>query len=345
MIRKLFSLVLVTVLLVMVLPVTTAQEELPTIAQLVEQQALLEGEEAEFTILLAALQAADPVFLERLSDPEIVAATFTTVFAPTDAAFLALFETLGLEPGAVLADSALVNTVLSYHVLPGIFTAADLAARDGAYWGTFAPHTALQVTLDGETVLLDESQVIAADLPAQSGIVHVIDKVLVPDTLGAEMAMDEMPEETLYDLLQSREEFSYFLEAMDLLGFQLDLQVTRYTLFLPTNDVFDAFLEAQGITKDELFANTDTITPVLFYHFLSGEFNSTDLANMAGMMTEDSPLVFGTQQPGTFMTLSISDEGVVIDPETVSANVVEADIQAANGVIHVIDQILLPSGS
>ncbi|MBZ0306630.1 MAG: fasciclin domain-containing protein [Anaerolineae bacterium] len=322
---------------VLVFPAAAQEETPPTIGQLVSDRAASE-DAPQFTILLEALKVADQRFIERLSDPDMVAATFTTVFAPTDDAFTALLEEMQMTPEDLLANPDLVNEVLAYHILPGIFAAENFAARETALYGTFVPHTALTITSDGETIQVNDATVVEADIPALNGMVHVIDKVLLPASLDDETALmvdEELP--TIYEILQSREDFSYFLELMDMMGFQTDLMVTNYTLFLPTNDVLDAFFTQVGVTKEDLFANTDTITPVAFYHFLSGTFTAEDLM----LMSEEGELVFGTQQPGTFMTITVDGETVKAD----AAAVTEADIMAKNGVIHVIDTVLLPSGS
>jgi uncharacterized surface protein with fasciclin (FAS1) repeats len=340
--RKVALLLVIALLTLTALPLAQAQEETPpTIGQIVMDSAS-NADEPQFTILLAALQAADPAFLDRVSNPDTIAATFTTVFAPTDEAFLAAFDALGVTPADVLADPDLLNSVLAYHVMPGIFTAENFAARSGALYGTFYPHFPLTITVEDDgTVKADNATVITADIAALNGIIHVIDSVLLP-MMGEDMMEGEMMEEptqSIYEILQSREDFSIFLEAMDMMGFQTDLSITPYTLFIPTDAVFNAFFESAGVTKEELLANTDTITPILFYHFLAGEFHAADIVTLAEAGEEGA--VFGTQQPGTFMTLTLDGESVKIDG---AATVVEADILATNGVIHVIDSILLPSG-
>lgn len=334
--RKLPLFLLVLVLMTgLALPTSAQDETPPTISEIVAERAA-DPDNPEFTVFAEALKVADQRFVDRLSDPDIVAATFTTLFIPTDEAFTALLETMQMTPEDMLGNTQLLNEVLAYHILPGIFAAENFAASESALYGTFTPHTALTITYDGENVKVDNATVVEADITALNGIIHVIDQVLLPATLGMEApAMDEEPP-TIYEILQSREDFSYFLELMDMMGFQTDLMVTNYTLFLPTNEVLDAFFEQVGVTKDDLFANTDTITPIAFYHFLSGTFTAEDLV----LIAEEGGAVFGTQQPGTFMTVTIDGESVKVDAATVT----EADIIAKNGVIHVIDTVLLPSG-
>ncbi len=178
--RKLF--ILVVVALFAVVP-AFAQDAEPTIAEIVV--ASTEAETPEFTVLLAAVGAADPGFLETLSDPE----ANVTVFAPTDAAFTAALEALGLTAEELLANTDLLNTVLAYHVVPGSFDAAAVVGLDGAYLGTTLRGQALAIMVDGESVMVNDSTVVAADVMASNGIVHVIDAVLVPEM--GEMAESE----------------------------------------------------------------------------------------------------------------------------------------------------------
>ena len=127
-----FIVLLAALAAVLVLTLSPAAAQEPTIADIVVQSA--SGDPAEFTILLAAVQAADPSILAALSDPT----ASLTVFAPTDAAFERLLSRLGISASDLLSDTALLNDVLLYHVLPGEYDAATLFARANAPWpGTY----------------------------------------------------------------------------------------------------------------------------------------------------------------------------------------------------------------
>ncbi len=173
--RKFVMLLLAVAMALAVLP-AAAQE--PTIADIVVASA--EGDPAEFTILLAAVQAADPSILAALSDPN----ASLTVFAPTDEAFEVLFDELGMTADEVLADTALLNDVLSYHVLPGEYDSAALFAAANSDWpGTYIQTlqgTYLEFTDDEGSLIVDDAWVSAADIQASNGIVHVIHRVLLP---------------------------------------------------------------------------------------------------------------------------------------------------------------------
>lgn len=148
--KKLFTVfALFAVLALSVIP-AFAQDEPGTIADIVV--ASTEAETPEFTVLLAAVAAADPMFLEALSSEGS-----WTVFAPTDAAFTALLEELGLTAEELLANTDLLNAVLAYHVVPGAFDAASVVALDGAVIGTLLPEMPLAISVMGESVMVNAS--------------------------------------------------------------------------------------------------------------------------------------------------------------------------------------------
>ena len=153
-----------------------------TIAEIVVESA--GAETPEFATLLAAVSAADPAVLELLSNPEAE----LTVFAPTDAAFAAVGEeTLG----AVLADQALLTSILQYHVMVGKIYSTDVATvieenmeavmGDGVELPTALEGVSVVLTANeaGE-VFLNDSQIVVTDIDAANGVIHVIDAVLLP---------------------------------------------------------------------------------------------------------------------------------------------------------------------
>lgn len=147
--------------------------ELDTIADIVIASATTE-EDAEFTTLLAAVQAADPAVVELLSDSSAA----LTVFAPTDAAFAAVE---GLED--IVADTELLTAILSYHVFPGVvysFDIPELLDDMGAVEIEMADGSAATIAVTEEGVFINEAEVIITDIEASNGTIHVIDAVIVP---------------------------------------------------------------------------------------------------------------------------------------------------------------------
>ena len=126
----------------------------------------------DFTVLVAAVTAAGLV--ETLSGPGPF-----TVFAPTDAAFAEALEALDMTAEQLLADTETLTTILTYHVVSGKVLAADVVTLDGQDVETVAGPT-VNVKVDGSTVMINDATVTAADIMASNGVIHVIDKVLLP---------------------------------------------------------------------------------------------------------------------------------------------------------------------
>jgi len=156
---------------------------------------------SDFTVLVQAIEAAGLV--EALSAPGPF-----TVFAPTDAAFTALLEALGMTAEELLANTELLTSVLLYHVVAGSANAADLT--NGQTLTTLAGLD-LTVTIDGATVMINNATVIVADIATSNGVIHVIDTVLLPTevteiaTSSVEMteeAMVEMTEEAMVEMTE-----------------------------------------------------------------------------------------------------------------------------------------------
>ncbi len=158
-------------------PVTAAPTVAPTTteATMSEQPGTIVDVAAaagDFSVLVEAVQAAGLV--ETLSGPGPF-----TVFAPTDAAFADALTALGITKEQLFADTAKLKTILTYHVVAGEVMAADVMSMDGKDVPTVAGPT-VKVTIDGSTVMINDAKVTAADIAASNGVIHVIDKVLLP---------------------------------------------------------------------------------------------------------------------------------------------------------------------
>jgi uncharacterized surface protein with fasciclin (FAS1) repeats len=108
-----------------------------------------------------------------------------TVFAPTDAAFGAAFEALGVTAADVLADQANLTSILLYHVLPGSFSAETViavasAAPEGVKVATLLPGTTVTITVVDGAVKVNDATVVTPDVAATNGVIHVVDGVLLP---------------------------------------------------------------------------------------------------------------------------------------------------------------------
>jgi transforming growth factor-beta-induced protein len=158
----------------------------------------------------------------------------------------------------------------------------------------------------------------------------------VDPTTTAGMADEEMGE-TVADVVVANDDFSTLLaavEAAGLTGALADPDATL-TVFAPTNAAFDAALADLGITADELLADTETLTAILTYHVLGDVVTSSDIV-AAG--TEEIPV---ETLSGAQLIVVLTDDGNVTFQDQ-SATVTTADVDASNGVIHIIDAVLLP---
>ena len=158
-------------------------------------------------------------------------------------------------------------------------------------------------------------------------------------TTTAEMTSttEAMMGDTVLDVAVGNEDFSTLVAAVQAAGLEdalADPEAT-HTVFAPTNEAFDAALESLGLTAEELLADTETLATILTYHVLGDVVTSSDIA-AAG--TEEIPV---DTLAGEELVVVVGDDGTVGFADQ-TATVVTADIEASNGVIHVIDAVLLP---
>jgi uncharacterized surface protein with fasciclin (FAS1) repeats len=271
--------------------------------------------DARFSILVEAVVAAD--LAGTLSAPGPF-----TVFAPTNDAFAALLAELGVTKDQLLADKALLTSVLTYHVLPAqVLRAAVPAGQaiDTVQGGIFkidAVGSDLVVT-DGRN---RTAKITATDLVASNGVIHVIDRVILP------------ADKTVVETAQSLPDFSILVEAVVAANLQGTLSGTGpFTVFAPTNEAFAALLTELGVTKDELLADVPLLTRVLTYHVVSGR-----------VLKGGVPVgpAIATVEGGTF---TVDASLAITDQRGRSAGIVATDVLASNGVIHVVDKVILPA--
>jgi uncharacterized surface protein with fasciclin (FAS1) repeats len=309
---------------------------------------------ADLSTLVAAVQAADPAFLQTLTD----ANANVTVFAPTNAAFADLLKNLNMSAEQLLGNKALLDVVLAYHVVPAKFDAAAVSKLDGALVGTMLPENALTIKVADGKVMVNDSTVTAADVMASNGIVHVIDKVLVPaDAAKLAEQMSAMMEATADSMAASPKsiaetvvasttaatpEFKTLLAAVQAADPAVLATLSgagQYTVFAPTDAAFAAALKSLNTTADALLADQANLTNILLYHVVPGKFSAATVIAAAGASADGVKVA--TLLPGTTVTLKVVDGKVKVNDATVAA----PDVAVSNGVVHVIDSVILPPKS
>lgn len=273
-----------------------------------------------------------------------------TVFAPTNDAFTELLNQL--DDFDTLADfntdeeRAILTSILTYHVVAGV--AANSTDLSNGMMVTTVQGEDLTINIDGDVFIDDateiDAKVVIADVEASNGVVHVIDKVLLPQAIIDALNGEEMPEEngTLVDIVVATEPLS-LLEAAVI---KADLAATLssdgpFTVFAPTDDAFVALLEVLGddynsIDDFDTDEEIDLLKNILLFHVIAAEVKSTDLA--AGQVAT-------AFENNSVEIISSGDTFVIGDASDTNANITAVDIMASNGVAHTIDKVLLPQAA
>lgn len=258
-----------------------------------------------FKTLAAALGAAELVETLKGEGP-------FTVFAPTDEAFAKLPEgtvaTL-LKP----ENKGLLTGILTYHVVPGKVMAKQVVGLKGA---KTVNGQRVDIRVDGSTVKLDGATVVTTDIVCDNGVIHVIDSVILP------------ADKTIPATAQAAGKFNTLLAAATAAGLAEVLgQEGPFTVFAPTDEAFGKLPEGtvQSLLKPE---NKQKLVDILKYHVVSGRVYSEDAISAKSAKTLQ----------GASIAISVSDAGAKVN----GAKLIATDVDASNGVIHIIDAVLLP---
>jgi len=247
-----------------------------------------------------------------------------TVFAPTNTAFSALLSSLGVSKLTDLPSSA-VKDILLYHVVAG--EVRSTAVTTGYvpsslnYAGSNFPVSLFTNTSSG--VKVNEARVTTADVSADNGVVHIIDKVLVPPTV-VNHALNNPNFSTLVAALTRSDLGVDYVSVLSGTG--------PFTVFAPTNSAFAALLTELNVA-DLNAIDAATLNKVLQYHVVAN-------ANVRSASLTDGQVVgtFGGQN----LTIDLDGGAKIVDANNRTANIIAVDVQATNGVIHAIDKVILP---
>lgn len=285
------------------------------------------AEAGGLSYLLAAATKA-----ELADDLSASTAAGLTVFAPTNAAFNTLATQLGFADGpalvAALPKEALAS-ILSYHVLPTKKVASALVSG-GATQDTIYPFegaaTKLNLTTTSGVVIKDaaltDAKVTTADVAATNGVVHIIDKVLVPPGVL-----------NVVQMAQANPAFSTLVSSVVKANLAATLSgAGPFTVFAPTNPAFEAIATTvAGLTDAQL-------TTVLTYHVLGSQVLSKDLGPVLG-----TPVATVATQTITINAGTPPVIATITDTTAAPATITAVDVRASNGVIHVVDKVLIPT--
>ena len=262
-------------------------------------------EAGKFKTLATALTAAG--LIDAVSGPGPF-----TVFAPTDDAFAKVpKETLEmlLKP----ENKEKLKAVLTYHVVPGKVMAKDVVGLKGA---KSLNGQRIDVKVDGGKVSVDGANVVATDIACTNGVIHVIDSVILP-------ASDNIPA-----VATKAGKFSTLLAAAKAAGLVDALSGEKaLTVFAPTDEAFGKLPKGtvESLLKPE---NKEKLKAILLYHVVEGRVYSEDALKAKSAATLQ----------GGKVEITVKDGAAYVN----GAKILATDVDAGNGVIHVIDSVILP---
>ncbi len=255
-----------------------------------------------------------------------------TVFAPTDRAFKALKKNDPALYQKVASDKTLLKAVLTYHVvgkrIPAV--AATAAAKKGLKVKTVQGERIALSFKGGKIVLNGTARVVTPDVNASNGVIHAIDAVLVPPSLTQAPA----PTQSIVEIAAGNPAFSTLVSLVQKAGLVAAISSPGpFTVFAPTNAAFEKLAAAAPATYQAVLADPALLTKVLTYHVVAGAIESDQAIAVAKQNGSVNAL------QGEPISLSIKDGKLTLNG---SSTVVIADILATNGVIHVIDTVIVP---
>lgn len=271
--------------------------------------------DSRFSILVEAVQAAG------LADT-LSGSTQVTVLAPTNDAFAALLAELGVSKDQLISNKTLLQTVLKYHVLSGRVPSNALPIGKavtpvgGGFFKIDRTGSNLMV-MDGRN---RTSKIVQQDIQASNGLIHAVDRVLLP------------ADKNIVQTAIANPDFSVLVEAVTAAGLVDSLAGTGpFTVFAPTNAAFSSLLAELGLTKAQLLEDKALLSKVLTYHVVSGLILKAEVPLNAPVKTVEGE------------TFTVGADLAITDQRSRRANIVATDTLTSNGVIHLLDKVILPS--
>jgi uncharacterized surface protein with fasciclin (FAS1) repeats len=266
----------------------------------------------QFSTLVAALTKAELVSTLQGTGP-------FTVFAPNNAAF----TKAGITSLDGLSKEAL-TPILTTHVLSGSVKAADVKSGTAK---TVNANNDIYLSKNADGVFINGNiKVVATDVSASNGVIHVIDNVIVP------------PTQSLVQIAQADTSFtelvSLVLAADPAVATALSSAGNGLTVFAPTNAAFRELYKTTPKATLLQASNRALLTSVLLYHVVPGRVFSTDLPNVTGAVA--------TANPDATVTFDLAGGAKVVGKTSGASSITAANILGTNGVVHVINKVLMP---
>lgn len=277
----------------------------------------------QLSILVDALQAADGNLVEALSTGSY------TVFAPTNDAFSAFLSVNGF-PSLSDVPTDVLSQILLNHVIQGELISSDLSTSYGktlASESTTGENLSIYIDTSAGVTLNGTSDVTNPDIEASNGVIHIVDAVIGLPTVVDFAIADDTFSTLVTALTRSDLTFDYVTTLSSPAG----SSPAPFTVFAPTNDAFGDLLAELGASG---LGDLDepTLKATLDLHAIAG-------ANVrSSSLTDDMTIT----TLGGDVTGNVSGGATITDVNGRVSNIVVVDVQAANGVIHVIDKVILP---
>lgn len=242
-----------------------------------------------------------------------------TFFAPSNDALRIFMDLQGVSEIENL-DKDILQNILLYHLIWGASLEEDLITDYVETWSTNSPdesYVSMYINASANVVLNKTSDIILNNIEAENGVLHIIDEVL------------NLP--TIENVISDNEEFSVLLSVIKRLDLDEKMRSNQVlTFFAPNNEAFERFLVALAV-EDLAEIPDDTLEDIMLYHFIESNIKMDDF------------------ETGSFQTLNKNNNiNVEIGPDIRINNHVtltDTDIQSVNGVVHMIDEVLLPSSN
>jgi len=262
----------------------------------------------QFTTLASLLQAAGLVDTLKTGGPY-------TVLAPTDAAF-AKVPKATLD--ALAADPAKLKAVLLYHVVSGSVPSSEVVKLTSAKTLNGAN---VSIKVQNGAVLINNAKVVTPDVMASNGVIHVIDTVLLPSAAAAQ--------QNIVKTAVAAGQFKTLASLLTKAGLVKTLESGKWTVFAPTDA---AFAKVPKATLAKLGNNPALLKKVLLYHVVKGAVPASKVVTLNGKSVVTAA--------GVPVKITVSGGSVFLNGST---RVTKTDVKASNGLIHVINKVLIPS--